>query len=334
MPPAARWLRLARFLVLVGWPATGLSAQAPGYSAPYSPPPAPPAPGSGPTVKVGGYIQARETWRDDSKLTATLNRARISAEGGLVAGFSYRIMAEYESGGTASTAASVSLRDAYIRWTRGDFSVVAGQYKTPFSPEYITSITLIETADRSTVVDSLATKRDIGVMAQYSYRGYVVLYGGIFNGEGQNRIVNVDSSSLVVGRVAVRPLGPITLGTNVAAYGGDSTRYGLDADIEYRGAALKAEYLWQDHHVDAPVDQGWYVQGTYRVLPWVQLVLKQEKFERDALSLSRRVIATTGGINVELAASRIRLLANYVSRKIGTPGVRRNTVITQAQVRF
>jgi len=327
MPLSARWLPIGGFLVIVGSQGPKLSAQAPGYAAP-------PAQAGGPTVKVGGYIQARETWRDDSKLTATLNRARIFAEGSLAAGFSYRIMAEYQSGGTAATAATVALRDAYIRWTRGDFSVTAGQYKTPFSPEYITSITMIETADRSTVVDSLATKRDIGVMAQYSYRGYVTLSGGIFNGEGQNRIVNVDSSSLVVVRAAVRPIGLLTLGTNVAAYAGDSTRYGLDADVEYRGAALKAEYLWQDHHVDAPLDEGWYAQATYRVLPWVQLVLKQEKFERDALSRSRRVVATTGGINVELAASRIRLLANYVSRKIGDPGVRRSSVITQVQVRF
>ena len=333
----ACWLPLTAFLIACGWGVTGLSAQAPGYSgysAPYSPPPAPPAQGSGPTVKVGGYIQARETWRDDSKLTATLNRARISAEGSLTAGFSYRIMAEYESGGNASTAASVSLRDAYVRWTRGDFSIVAGQYKTPFSPEYITSITMVETADRSTVVDTLATKRDIGVMGLYSYRGYVTVAAGIFNGEGQNRIVNVDSSSLVVTRIAVRPMGIVSLGTNIAAYAGDSTRYGFDADVEYRGAALKAEYLWQDHHIDAPVDQGWYIQGTYRVLPWVQLVLKQEKFERDALSLSRRVVATTGGVNVYFAGDRIRLLANYVSRRIGTPGKRTSSLITQGQVRF
>jgi hypothetical protein len=312
-----------------------MAASARPLAAQVSPGYAPPAgQGSGPTVKVGGYIQARETWREDSKLTATLNRARIFAEGSLTGGFSYRIMAEYESGGNASTAASVSLRDAYIRWTRGDLSLTAGQYKTPFSPEYITSITQIETADRSTVVDSLATKRDIGVMAQYAYRSYLTVQGGVFNGEGQNQIVNVDSSSLWVGRIAVRPLPFITLGTNVAAYAGDSTRYGLDAAIEYRGASLTGEYLWQDHHVDAPVDQGWYGLATYRVLPWVQLVVKQEKFERDALSLTRRVVATTGGVNVEFAASRIRLLANYVSRKIGDPGVRRSSVITQLQVRF
>jgi hypothetical protein len=327
MSPCPGWLRLSTLLVMATISRPLAAQVSPGY-------PPPPGPASGPTVKVGGYIQARETWREDSKLTATLNRARIFAEGSLTGGFSYRIMAEYESGGNASTAASVSLRDTYVRWTRGDLSLTAGQYKTPFSPEYITSITQIETADRSTVVDSLATKRDIGVMAHYAFGSYLTMEGGVFNGEGQNRIVNVDSSSLAVGRIAARPLPFVTLGTNVAAYPGDSTRYGLDAAIEYRGASLKGEYLWQDHHIDAPVDQGWYGLATYRVLPWVQLVVKQEKFERDALSLSRRVVATTGGVNLEFAASRIRLLANYVSRKIGDPGVRRSTVITQLQVRF
>jgi hypothetical protein len=55
------------------------------------------------TVRVGGYIQARETYRSDTKLTATLNRARLSADGGLPAGFSYRVLVEYEAGGTATT---------------------------------------------------------------------------------------------------------------------------------------------------------------------------------------------------------------------------------------
>lgn len=328
MAPIGGSLRFVGILLLVGAPRHRLIAQG---DQGYSPKP---SPAIGPTVKVGGYIQARETWRDDSKLTATLNRARIFAEGSLTAGFTYRIMAEYEAGGTATTAASVSLRDAYIRWTRARVSVTTGQYKTPFSPEYITSITQIETADRSTVVDSLATKRDIGVMAQYVFGTFVTLQGGIFNGEGQNRIVNVDSSSLVVGRIALRPVPLVTLGANVAAYAGDSTRYGVDADLEYRGASLKGEFLWQDHHADAPVDQGWYGQAAYRVLPWVQLVLKQEKFQRDALGPARRVVATTGGVNVEFAASRIRLLANYVSRRIGLSGERRSTVITQLQVRF
>jgi phosphate-selective porin len=286
------------------------------------------------TVRVGGYIQARETYRSDTKLTATLNRARLSADGGLPAGFTYRVLVEYEAGGTAATAARVSLRDAYIRWTRQGFSVTAGQYKTPFSPEYIMSITLVETADRATVVDSIATKRDIGVMAQYTLGSYGTASLGIFNGEGQNRIVNVDSSSLVVGRLAVRPTGFLTLGTNIGAYGGDSTRYGVDADVEYRGLLARGEYIWQSRHTGAAVDKGWYGLVGYKVLPWVQLVARQELFERPAITGAVRTVATTGGVNVWFAGDRVRLLANYVSRKIGTPGTRRGSLISQLQVRF
>ncbi len=136
-----------------------------------------------PSIKVGGYIQARETYRSDTKLTATLNRARLSADGNLTAGFTYRVLVEYQASGTATAAASVSLRDAYIRWTRQAFSVTAGQYKTPFSPEFIMSITVVETADRATVVDSIATKRDIGVMAQYTLGGYGAVSLGVFSTE-------------------------------------------------------------------------------------------------------------------------------------------------------
>ena len=295
---------------------------------------APDSAASRPTIRVGGYIQARETYRADTKLTATLNRARVSADGGLTGGFSYRVLVEYQAGGTATTAASVSLRDAYIRWTRNAFSVTAGQYKTPFSPEFIMSITQVETADRATVVDSIATKRDIGVMAQYTIGRYGTLSLGVFNGEGQNRIVNVDSSSLVVGRLAVRPTGFLTVGTNIGAYAGDSTRYGVDANIETGPLLARGEFIWQSRHVAAPVDKGWYGLVGYKVLPWVQLVARQELFERPAVTGTVRTVATTGGVNAWFAGDRVRILANYVSRKLGTPGVRRGTVVTQLQVRF
>ncbi|HTC24489.1 MAG TPA: porin [Gemmatimonadales bacterium] len=286
------------------------------------------------TIRVGGYIQARETYRSDTRLTATLNRARLSADGSLPAGFTYRVLVEYEAGGTATTAASVSLRDAYVRWTRQAFSVTAGQYKTPFSPEYIMSITQVETADRAAVVDSIATKRDIGVMAQYTVGSYGTLAVGIFNGEGQNRIVNVDSSSLIVARVAARPIPFVTLGANIGAYAGDSTRYGVDASAEYRGLLARGEFIWQSRHTTAPVDKGWYGLIGYKVLPWVQLVARQERFERPAITGAVRNIATTGGVNVWFGGDRVRLLANYVSRRIGTPGTRRGSLVTQAQVRF
>ena len=288
---------------------------------------------AGPTVRVGGYAQVRETYRTGSRLTATLNRVRVSAEGTIPGGFSFRVMPEYEAGGTATQAASVSLRDAYVRWTKDAFTLTAGQFKTPFSPQFITSIAQIETADRATAVDSLAPKRDIGLMAGYALGTWVELQAGIFNGEGQNRIVNVDSTNLFVGRVGVRPVPYLTLGGNVAHWSTDSTRWGADAALEWQGVTVKGEYLWQPRS-GREADKGWYALAAYKVVPSVQLVLMQERFVRPGVSAGQRQVATTGGVNVWLAASRIRLLANYVSREIGTPSTRSGTVVSQLQVRF
>jgi hypothetical protein len=70
------------------------------------------------------------------------------------------------------------------------------------------------------------------------------------------------------------------------------------------------------------------------VAPWLQLVLKQEDFRRSSISAGSRNRATTGGANVEFPGGKVRLTANYVSRKIGEPGVRQGTLIAQAQVKF
>jgi hypothetical protein len=285
-------------------------------------------------VRFTGYIQARETYRDGVGLTGSINRARLTTYGTVAANVTWRIQGEFRTGSVGTGKASVSLQDAYIRYKTGDFGVQAGQFKTPFTREFITSLADVETADRATVVDSIAAKRDIGLMADYALGPAGTLMLGVFNGEGQNVTANIDSTLLWVGRASVRPVAYLTLGVNAAGYESDSTRYGVDASLEYQGATLKGEYIGQRREAGTVDDKGWYAQGTYKVVPWIQLVLKQEDFRRSAISDALRNRATTGGVNVEFGGGKVRLLANYVSRKIGTPGVRRGQVITQAQVKF
>jgi phosphate-selective porin O/P len=322
--------------------ATGLllcSLMAHRAAAQGAPAPAPAAastgsPSSAPGVRFTGYLQARETYRDGQGLTGSINRARLAAYGAVATNVTWRIQAEFRTGSTGTGKASVSLQDAYIRYKAGAFGVQVGQFKTPFTREFITSLADVETADRSTVVDSIAPKRDMGIMADYAVGPTATFMLGVFNGEGQNVTANTDSTLLWVGRASARPVAYLTLGTNVARYGSDSTRYGVDASLEYRGAALKGEYIGQHRDGGLLDDKGWYAQGTYKVLPWVQLVLKQEDFRRSEISAALRNRATTGGVTVEFGGGKVRLLADYVSRKIGTPGVRRGQLITQAQVKF
>jgi len=282
------------------------------------------------TPRLGGYVQARETWTSGVGLVGTINRARVIADGAVGGGFSYKVSAELASGGSATTQVAVSLRDAYVRWAGAGVAVSAGQFKTPFSREFLTPVTAVETADIAAVVDGLSPKRDIGVMADYDWHGRATAALGVFNGEGQNSGVNRDSSVLVVGRATLRPLDPVTLGADVARYR-DSTRYGLEVGLEDAGFALKGEYIRQHRLAVGRDDAGWFVLGTWRPRRWLQVVARQEDFQRPAVAAFVRNTATTIGANVWFAGERVRLLADYVSRKVGT---RSGALITQAQVVF
>jgi len=323
-PPSAALCVLAVTVTHAAW------SQTPTPPAPAAAAPAPAAP----SVRFTGYLQARETYRDEVGLTGSINRARLTAYGTAAKDVTWRVQGEFRTGSVGTGKASVSLQDAYVRYKPGQFGIQAGQFKTPFAREFITSLADVETADRATVVDSIAPKRDIGVMADYAIGSTATLALGVFNGEGQNLTANADSALLWVARATARPVAYLTIGTNVARYGSDSTRYGVDGTLEYLGAALKGEYIGQHRDGGGLDDKGWYAQATYRVLPWVQLVLKEEDFRRSAISEALRNRATTGGVNVEFGGGKVRLLANYVSRKIGTPGTRRGMLITQAQVKF
>jgi hypothetical protein len=285
-------------------------------------------------VRWSGYIQARETYRDGVGLTASINRARLTAAGNAAKGITWRVQGEFRTGSVGTGRASVSLQDAYVRYRPGALGVQAGQFKTPFTREFITSLTDVETADRAVAVDSLAPKRDIGVMADYELGGGAMVMLGVFNGEGQNLTANADSSLLVVARASGRLLRVLTVGGNLADYGGDSTRFGVDVSLEHERASLRGEYLAQRRDGLEVDDKGWYAVAAFRVAGWLQLAFRQEDFRRSAISADSRHRATTAGANFDFSGGKVRLTANYTSRKVGEPGVRRGTLIAQAQVKF
>jgi hypothetical protein len=288
-----------------------------------------------PAVRWSGYIQARETYQDEVGLTSSINRARLSAAGTVRGEVSWRVQGEFRTGTVGTGRASVSLQDAYVRWTRGSLGVQLGQFKSPFTREFITSLSEVETADRAFVVDTLAPKRDIGVMADYMVGGRGGVTVGLFNGDGQNVTVNADSSLLGVARATYRVIPFVALGVNVAHYFGDSTRYGVDVNVESPWGVLRSEYIGQ--HRDAAEglddDSGWYALAAAPVTPWLQPLVKYERFERgaaDAVPLK----AWTVGANVRPWGRATRITLEYVARIAGDPGVTRGLGLAQVQVIF
>ena len=289
----------------------------------------------GPSVKWSGYIQARETYQDNVGLTGSINRARLAASGSAAGSIAWRVQGEFRTGNVGTGKASVSLQDAYVRWTRESLGIQVGQFKTPFAREFITSLAEVETADRSTVVDSLAPKRDIGVMADYALGGRATLSLGLFNGEGQNVTANVDSSALGVARVTVRPVPYLVLGTNIARYFRDSTRYGVDASWESPWVILRAEYVGQHRDQAADDDEGWYALAAAPLRPWLQPIAKYEWFSRPSITTDAQMNrAWTFGANLYPWGRATRFTLEYLTRRIGQPGTRKSAVLAQGQVIF
>jgi phosphate-selective porin len=296
---------------------------------------APSAPSGGPSpVRLSGYIQAREVYQSEIGLTSSINRARLAASGSVIEAVTWRIQGEFRTGSVGTGRASVSLQDAYIRYAPKSWGLQAGQFKTPFTREFITSLADIETADRSTVVDSLAPKRDLGLMGEYTYRK-ASFWAGVFNGEGQNVTTNTDSTLLGVVRAAVKVLPELSLAVNGARYFGDSTRYGVDAAYEAGRVTLKGEYVGQARDaVPGPDDWGWYGLGACFVIPTVQAVGKYEEFARPAITTAVKNRAWTAGLNLYPNGRNFRLALDYVSRKIGEPGTWKGRLLAQVQAKF
>jgi hypothetical protein len=66
----------------------------------------------------------------------------------------------------------------------------------------------------------------------------------------------------------------------------------------------------------------------------VQAVAKYEEFGRPAVTTSVKSRAWTAGLNFYPSGKNLRLAFDYLSRRIGEPGVRKGRLLAQVQVKF
>jgi hypothetical protein len=230
----------------------------------------------------------------------------------------------------------VSLREAVARWSPSPWAITAGEFKTPFTREYLIPVPQLEMADLAVAVDSIAPKYDVGVMGEVAAGPYANLYVGVFNGEGANAIANRDSVAIVIARATVRPLPQLALGGSYSHDSADSLRWGVDGVLSQSGVMVRAEYLTRhvrgrDTNLD---DWGWYVLEGIRVLPRLQLYARQEDFQRPSYGLSRRVRSWQGAVNYDIAPGKVRLLLQFTRRVAGARNTRVDTALAQVQVQL
>jgi hypothetical protein len=176
--------------------------------------------------------------------------------------------------------------DAYVDWKiHRDFNLRAGQFFVPFDRMRTVRELALQMTDRPVPVGELTLDRDVGVtLSSDSFLGPLAWRLGVFGGGGTNLTLAKRPGALVVGRIELRPLGPVdddsegdlerrrrpgvamggsfaaNLNTNRlrsttgATFVGGTTSYlhaAADAVLKWRGIALQGEYLWRGASVDA-----------------------------------------------------------------------------------
>jgi len=304
-------------------------------------------------LSFSGYVAARETRRQDST-TFSISRIRITAQAHPLPFLAIRVQGGVSNNGIGSSSPTVgtfAFSDAYLQLVPTDTtrfqslrpSLIVGQFKMPFSLEYLTPYSHLLTVDRSQAVDGLSLKRDIGVMGQVHLTRYVTVEGAVANGSGPNTTSNPDGREVAIGRVTVMPVPQLAIAGKWSDEGGVH-RWGYDARFVAGRAVVEGEVIQLEDSPTAPVSDasGGYALASYKVLPWLQPVLKWEQFHQTLAPANPPIITgappsapetlstwTTYGVNLTTARDRLRFQFDWVV-KSDHPDGRANEL--QAQV--
>jgi hypothetical protein len=319
---------LIRNLVIVTMFVTGANASHAQY--PLAPSPVlDPRPLNG-RLRVSGYVSVRETIRRDSS-TFSINQARITLTAAATDFVTAKVQANLAGLGRSSgdTIPGFVVTDAFAQLalpnerTVGGMrpSLIVGQFKTPFSLEYLTGFSLLQTVSRSQVVDRLATRRDIGVMAHLAFRNLATIAGSIVNGEGANSVRNSNGKQLAAGRLTFFPAPSLAIAGKWAGEGADH-RWGYDARWIVNRLVLEGERIERRGPLEGGIAQraaGHYLLTSYRLGRHLQPVIKWEQL-RDrqtaaGMTSDMRLTWMTYGLNVVSTTEAVRFQANWIVKR-------------------
>lgn len=268
-------------------------------------------PDSGPweavQVRVGGFVQPRfdiEQADDaagvDGDIGFSVSQARFEFGGDLEGAAGSRLDAGWLL--SVELMPEARLNDAYVDLGVAGVpvSVRLGQLKAPTGRAFLTSDKYSLFPELAEMVEWIPT-RDIGAMLHSTLgRNHVEAELGVFNGEGTNRLSNVNRHFLYAGRLVISPLGGPGTGRELIrdndrlprfSLGGSVHRnvigdvgleegaLGLDGEffLHWRWVNVQSEVIWrsvdyQDIAVSDYVQRGWYAQmGTFVAgVPWFQ----------------------------------------------------------------
>lgn len=253
--------------------------------------------------------------------------ARLQVKGLLDNKFGYQLQTNFLN--------NFSVLDANVYYNiTPDFSMKAGLFKAPFSLEYLTGAAAIDFVNRSSVVNRLAPKRQIGAQLQGKIADGKLKYSaGMFNGNGYGNNQNDDGNFLYSARLEANSGwgnaadNNIMVGIN-AAYeendqpsggnvlsqvSGEQVLLGADTRINHDKLMLAGEFIYANLDTDLGAEHhpfGYYLTAGYFVTPKTQLLVRWDYFDGDFYVDSSDSII--GGVNIFLTEfSQIKFNYSY-----------------------
>ncbi|MDZ7659997.1 porin [Fodinibius sp.] len=266
---------------------------------------------------VGGLLQAVGDYQFErlgGSNGFSVGNARLQVYGEFDNKFGYQLQTNFVS--------STALLDVNMYYNlTPNFSVKAGLFKAPFSYEYLTGAATIDFVNRSSVVNQLAPKRQVGLQMQGDMADGRFRYtAGMFNGNGFGANANDDDKFLYTARIEANSgIGgssdsKFMMGLNasyeqsesattgaglLSQVEGEQLLLGADTRISYKGMMLAGEFIYSTINADAGTEYnpfGYYLTGGYFVMPKTQLLARWDYFDGDFIGNSSESVL--GGINI------------------------------------
>ncbi len=306
--------------------------------------------------KISGFVQGmyQANLNNEGELidnTFRMRRVRMSIDGTLVKGLTYKIQGDFTR--------SPMLVDAYLKYKPcNEFAIQVGQFKIPFSIESPINPLNLEIFDYGESVKGLtgysdvcgvgSLGRDLGIMAtgslfpvetQNGEKFGIVDYSlGVFNGNGANNLDNNNRKD-IVGRLEVHP-GLKALTLSGSYYYGKYTkddnvnctrdRWAAGAQYNDGNLVIRGEYIGGTTgvaHTVIPEDLGYFnSNGYYGVVGYnfqageqkIMPVLRYEHFTKDASITKGGTNWYTVGINYwPLKSVNFKLDYSLVQKEAG-----------------
>jgi hypothetical protein len=284
---------------------------------------------------VAGYLQPRFQATGDSAVFF-LRRARIAVEGNITPWASYRAQIEMRTIGAAATPPAspltLSATDLFIRLSHGPWGGTIGQFRVPFSLESLLSSTILETTERSRVVN--VARRDVGAQLEWRIPERLVLQAAVVNGDGPNRAANLDNRMAYFARAVVTPIKGLDVGGAFAGYS-DST--GTDMQGVYRATrwTARAEYIWERNRRTDVNTRGWYALAAYSAIPRrVQLIGRVEQFDPSDRVATDRSTGYLLGLQYFIRGEDFKVMWDYEIFREQLVQTKNNRGVVQVQVRW